>query len=202
MAAHDDPAPTGLLPVTVTYLEMTAPPVRAGRPAPLTKLALMRAERPTLSYYRFLYRSVGTPWLWGDRLRIGDDALTARIQDPRTAVYVLYEAGVPAGFSELFRDDEATTELVYFGLMPEFFGRALGPWFLDEMVAIAWRGGPQRLVLETCSLDHPKALALYQRAGFVPYRREQAFRADPRAEGLIPPGPGCSAGPAGALRDG
>ncbi len=190
MPADDDPALSGLLPVTVTYLEMTAPPARAGRPAPLGKLALMRAERPTLSWYRYLYQSVGTPWLWGDRLRLGDAALTARILDPRTAVYVVYEAGVPAGFAELFRHDEATTELVYFGLIPEFFGKALGPWFLDEILAIAWRDGPRRVVLETCSLDHPKALPLYQRAGFVPYRREQAFRADPRAQGLIPPDAG------------
>lgn len=178
--------PLGKLAVAVTCLEMVAPPVRPPMPAPLAKLALIHAERPTLSYYRYLFRAVGAPWLWADRLRMGDDALTARIQDARTALYVLYEAGVPAGFGELYARDAETTEIVYFGMMPENTGRRLGPYLLDHIVRIAWMGGPQRLEVETCTLDHPRALQTYQRAGFVAYRRETVFRNDPRLLGLVP----------------
>jgi GNAT superfamily N-acetyltransferase len=179
-------AAAGRLPVIVTYLEMTGRPHGPGHPLPARKLALLRAERPTLSYYRYLYTAVGSPWLWADRLRMGDDRLIERLRDPRTEIYVLYHAGVPAGFAELFRRDPAKTELVYFGLMPEFIGQGIGPWFLDAIIDIAWQAEPARLTVETCTLDHPKALALYQRAGFVPYRRERLLRDDPRRLGLLP----------------
>jgi GNAT superfamily N-acetyltransferase len=129
--------PPGKLAVVVTRLEMTAPPVRPPMPAPLAKLALIHAERPTLSYYRYLFKAVGAPWLWADRLRMGDEALTARIQDERTALYVLYDAGVPAGFGELFARNAKTTEIVYFGMMPDFTGRRFGPYLLDHIVRMA-----------------------------------------------------------------
>jgi GNAT superfamily N-acetyltransferase len=178
--------PAGKLPVTVTYLEMTERPQRPFHPMPARKLALLRAERPTLSYYRYLYTAVGAPWLWADRLRLGDNRLRTRLDDPRTEVYVLYDAGVPAGFSELYRRDERRTEIVYFGLVPEFIGRGIGPYFLDAVIDLAWQGEPDRVTVETCTLDHPKALALYQQAGFVPYKRESLLRDDPRALGLLP----------------
>ena len=52
---------------TVTYLEMTAKPVRPPTPIPAAKLALMWAERCTVSFYRYLYDVVGEPWLWYER---------------------------------------------------------------------------------------------------------------------------------------
>jgi len=44
----------------------------------------------------------------------------------------------------------------------------------------AWRHGPAKLVVDTCSLDHPRALAMYQRAGFVAVRQEARVELDPR----------------------
>jgi hypothetical protein len=38
-------------------------------------------------------------------------------------------------------------------------------------------------------MDHPKALSLYQRAGFVAYDRRVKEFPDPRPAGLVPPGP-------------
>ena len=37
-----------------------------------------------------------------------------------------------------------------------------------EMVELAWDEGIEKMLLNTCTLDHKKALATYQRAGFVP----------------------------------
>jgi hypothetical protein len=37
------------------------------------------------------------------------------------------------------------------------------------------------MTLDTCTLDHPRALALYQRAGFVPVCREDKTRVLTRA---------------------
>src|ERR1700720_3987310 len=48
----------------ITYLEMKARPVLPRIPAPNAKLALIRTENCTVSFYRYLYETVGTPWLW------------------------------------------------------------------------------------------------------------------------------------------
>ena len=71
-------------------------------------------------------------------------------------------------------------ELAYFGLVPGFIGRKLGPWLLHWVVDAAWAREPKRVWVHTCSLDHPKAIAHYQRAGFSPYRQERKTIADPR----------------------
>jgi hypothetical protein len=42
---------------------------------------------------------------------------------------------------------------------------------------MAWdRPGTDRVTVNTNSLDHPRALKLYQRAGFEPVRRETRSR--------------------------
>ncbi len=154
---------------TVTYLEMTEPPTRPSTPVPAGKLAIFRAEQPTVSFYRYMYDTVGEPWTWTDRRRLTDDELTGIIHDPDVAIYILYVAGVPAGFAELDGRIEGAVELSYVGLMPEFVGRGLGGYLLDWAVSAAWLMEPKRVWLHTCSLDHPSALPMYQRAGFVPY---------------------------------
>jgi len=92
---------------------------------------------------------------------------------------------VPAGYAELDRRQPLEVELAYFGLMPEFIGRGLGGFMLNWTVHRAWSSEPRRVWLHTCTLDHPQALAVYQKAGFEIYQREQKFEDDPRALGLM-----------------
>ncbi len=181
------PAGDGRIEVVITYLEMTAPPTRPAVPMPPAKLALLRAENPPVAFYRYLYDNVGEPWFWIDRRKLDDEALAAILADPRVELYVLYVGGVPAGYVELDRRSEPEINLAYFGLMPEFTGRGLGPFLLNWAVDAAWQHRPRRLTVDTCTLDHPKALAVYQRAGFVPYRQERKRIDDPRRTGLIRP---------------
>jgi hypothetical protein len=53
----------GKLDDIVTYLEMHERPIRRPVPAPPGKLALMRAERCSVSFYRYLYNTIGENWL-------------------------------------------------------------------------------------------------------------------------------------------
>lgn len=180
------PAPDGMLDVEITHLEMLARPERARLATPMgPALALIRAERPTLSYYRYLYDGVGRPWLWYERRVMNDERLAAILDDPKVQLTVLYLGGVPAGFYELDNRIAGSVELAYFGLMPEFIGRRLGPFLLDRAIAAAWALQPMRVWVHTCSLDHPKALPIYQRAGFVPFRRERIRIIDPRLSGAL-----------------
>lgn len=183
----DRPVEPAMLDIVVTYLEMLKPPTRPTVPAPAVgKIALLRAERPTISYYRYLYNTVGETWLWWERRRLSNDELARIIHDPLVEIYVLYVDGVPAGYAELDRRKQEEVELAYFGLVPEFIGRKLGPFLLNWAVDTAWFGQPKRLWVNTNNLDHPKALQIYQKAGFVPYRQETQTIPNPRLVLLSP----------------
>ncbi|MGE5269535.1 MAG: GNAT family N-acetyltransferase [Thiohalocapsa sp.] len=176
-----------LLDDAITYLEMQARPALPRVPAPFgIKLALMHAEDCTVSFYRYLYETVGTPWLWYERRLIGDAALAAQIQKPTTEIFVLYVGGVPAGYFELDAAPAEETELCYFGLIPEFIGRGLGPFMLQAAIDRAWERPIRRLWVHTRTFDHPKALGHYQRAGFVVYARRELRFEDPRLLGYLP----------------
>ncbi len=162
------------VPVTITYLEMTSPPRRFVAPEWPEPTAVRQAERPTLSYYRYLYNTVGADWHWYERRLLSDEALAEIILDDRVLVFVLYVRGVPAGYVELDRRIEGEVEIALFGLVPEYIGRGLGPRLLSWALGKTWSCyRPRRLWLHTCSLDHPKALAVYRRAGFEVYDREE-----------------------------
>lgn len=170
----------------ITYLEMRQPPSGPRVPAPLGQHAVMRAEHCTVSFYRYLYETVGTPWLWYERRLIDDAALAAAIQKPTTEIFVLHVGGVPAGYFELDAALPRETELCYFGLIPEFIGRGFGPFLLRTAIDRAWLRPIDRLWVHTRMFDHPKALGHYQRAGFVVYARRPLRFEDPRVSGVLP----------------
>jgi len=172
----------------VTYLEMTERPVRPPLPMPAGKLALIRAENCTVSFYRYLYAAVGERWVWFEHRTWSNEKLAETIRSPSTELMVLYVGGVPAGYYELDRSEPEDVELAYFGLVPEFIGRRLGPWLLEQAVISAWTGPTRRFWVHTCTFDHPKAIALYQRAGFQVYDRTEVRFPDPRAGGILPRG--------------
>ena len=58
--------------------------------------------------------------------------------------------------------------------------------FLNWAIDSAWTGGTTRLTVNTCTLDHPKALQIYQRAGFTPLRQDHLQILDPRLTGKTP----------------
>ena len=153
----------------VTFLEMTAEPLHHIAPPSNLKLMLMRAENITLSFYRFLYGAVGHDYNWQDRTSLSDAELAKLIYAEGVEIWVLYVGGQPAGYFELGPHDESTIELEYFGLVPEFQGKGLGKWLLAEAIRAAWAKLPKRVVVQTCTLDGPAALPLYQKMGFTPY---------------------------------
>ena len=157
--------------VTVTYLEMMSPDQRTTPPEWTESAVVVRAECPTISFYRYLYDTVGADWDWFERRRLSNEALAAIIHDDAVEVFVLYVRGVPAGYVELDRRVEGEVEIAYFGLVPDYIGRGLGPCLLGWGLDRAWSCGPRRVWLHTCSLDHPKALSVYRRAGFEVFDR-------------------------------
>jgi GNAT superfamily N-acetyltransferase len=182
MATSTSPRIVGTVETVVTWLEMLEPPRRAPAQPPDPGLEVVRAVRPTVSFYRYLYDTVGGPWLWTDRRQMDEATLRAIIQDPANDLRVLWCEGVPAGYAELDLRAMPEIRIAYFGLIPEFIGRGIGRFLLDWTVDHAWRMRPTRLWVHTCDLDHPRALTTYEAAGFVAY--DQATDTVPLLEGM------------------
>ncbi|KLN61462.1 GNAT family acetyltransferase [Kiloniella spongiae] len=167
--------------VTISYLEMQERPQNLLLQSPQGKrTSLIRAYKPTVSFYRYLYNTIGEPWLWWERRVLSDDELSQIIQDDNVEIYVLYYDGVPAGYAELDRRKPSEIDLAYMGLIPDFIGQKLGPYLLSSIIDIVWSYEPTRLTVNTCSLDHPKALGVYQKCGFNIYDRNVKTIDDPK----------------------
>lgn len=167
--------PARRVPTVVTFLEMKAKPAAIPPPFPKVKIALLRAENPPVHFYRYLYDVIGRNYKWVDRKKLTDAQLAEILGDSQVELYVLYVNGCPAGLAELdFREPEIG-HLAYFGLAPEFIGHRLGYYFLYHTSMNAWMKPITRFLVNTCTLDHPRALPLYQRLGFVPYSREDRY---------------------------
>jgi GNAT superfamily N-acetyltransferase len=77
-----------------------------------------------------------------------------------------------AGYFELRKCEDGSTEIAYFGLLPAFIGRGLGKHLLTSATEQAWADGAKRVWLHTCTLDDPSAMPNYLKRGFRPFRTE------------------------------
>ena len=164
--------------ITITKLEMRARPSHVRPQLPHSgdhlRAMLLKLDAPPVHFYRYLYNAVGDEYVWVARRRMDDATLTSIVRDPKVGIYVLYVGGAPAGYAELDFRRRGEVELAYFGLLPDFIGRGLGAFLLASAIDIAWSQPIERLWVHTNTLDHPRALPLYQKMGFVPYAQEKA----------------------------
>jgi ribosomal protein S18 acetylase RimI-like enzyme len=148
--------------------------ISALRPARVPGLAAtIQQEQANPGEYRALYAAVGHDWHWHDRLVLPDDELTAYFASPSVQLWVVRVRAEVAGYFELKRHDDARVEIVYFGLLPAFFGRGLGGWMLTRAIEQAFAMGADLVTLHTCTLDSPHALPNYLARGFVITREEE-----------------------------
>ena len=158
--------------VTRTYLEMRSPDALRSYHADDAHVRFERVDACPISFFRYLYREVGRPHHWVDRLAWSDAQVAQRLANPNVSLWVMYVDGAPAGYAELERHPDESTEIVYFGLLPEFTRRGLGKLMLTAAVERAWEMGTDRVWLHTCTLDDPAALPNYVKRGFAPFREE------------------------------
>jgi len=115
--------------------------------------------------YKAIYKEVGGPWDWSNRLVIPQAELQTILDDKANEIYYCYYKAQFAGYFEIdcHHDD---IELVYFGLSPKFIGKGLGKQMMNEVISIASNKRSPKLWLHTCEFDSPQALAFYQKSGF------------------------------------
>ena len=178
--------PAGKLYTVITHLAMESPPAIEAPPPPAPGITLERRQAIPVADYLRLYHAIGDDWLWWSRLTWDEAALAAHLAEQETEVYVAEAEGEEIGLIELNLRPRPDIELRYFGVIPPWIGKGLGGWLLDHALAAAGRHRPRRMILNTCTLDHPGALAFYRRHGFAVTHSEVDIVDDPRLVGLLP----------------
>jgi GNAT superfamily N-acetyltransferase len=79
-------------------------------------------------------------------------------------------------------------ELSLFGVTAKLIGSGAGRFLMNRALERAWSQAIARVWVHTCTFDHPRALAFYQRSGFRPFRRQIEISDDPRLDGTTPRG--------------
>jgi GNAT superfamily N-acetyltransferase len=174
----------GKLAAIVTFLEMnTRPDLSQHVTIPGCEVA--RVYQPGLAWYRTLFERVGAPWLWSSRLKLDDQALAAILHDPAVEVFALSSKGRDEGYVELDFRKASECELAYFGVTVSQIGTGSARLLMQTALRQAWQRPMRRAWVHTCTLDHPNAVAFYQRAGFKPYARKLELFDDPRLTGHL-----------------
>ncbi len=157
--------------VKTFYLEMDKKPEGKSYDLP-DNCRIDEIDNLSCANYREIFASVGSEWGWASRLILNDSELSNIINSENTKIYFLYFKNEFAGFAELNMQDKNNIELIFFGLLPSFIGKGLGGYFLSYIIEKGWSFNPDKLWLHTCEFDHPQAIKVYQRSGFVLCKEE------------------------------
>ncbi|MEL6583362.1 MAG: GNAT family N-acetyltransferase [Pseudomonadota bacterium] len=161
----------------VSYLEMPSPPPEPPKPLPEGTQVIEITEAKTDTFMRF-YEAVGAEYEWTDKLAQPREEVEAFIEHPERALFVLLDQqGAEAGFCLLDFAKPPIGDLAYFGLLPSAIGKGFGRAWLELAVAKLWADKRvQKITINTCTLDHPRALPLYKSVGFQFSRKLWATR--------------------------
>ena len=124
---------------------------------------------------KFFYKQIGKNYQWFDRLVWTDKNWIEYVSSPNLFTFVLKNNEEIAGFFELiYHKDKLETEIAYFGLLKEYFGKKLGGYMLSEAIKKSFSFNVKRVWVHTCSLDHKNAIKNYLSRGMKIYSTETA----------------------------
>ena len=164
---------TPAIEVTRTYLEMRDASELAPARSDDSRIRIQQLPDCAPSFYRHLYFQVGKNYHWVDRLPWTDEEIAAYLNRPEISLWLMTCDEAPAGYFELRHCEDGSTEIAYFGLLPEFIGRGFGKHLLTCAAEQAWADGANRVWLHTCTLDDQAAMPNYLKRGFRPYKTEK-----------------------------
>ena len=159
--------------VTRTYLEMRSPGELQRALLNDPHIRIEQRRDCSVSFFRYLYAEVGGRYHWIDRLPWTDEQIRAYLEEPEISLWLMTYEDAPAGYFELRKCEDNSTEIAYFGLLPGFLGRGLGKYLLSCATEKAWEMGAESVWLHTCTLDDPAALPNYLKRGFRPFKTEK-----------------------------
>lgn len=163
----------------IDWLEMHEPPTRKsdGMPSEAKSATVCEAVDFPVWLFFSLYDAVGDGYHWVDMHLADPEDVKQFLGDREVRMYLMMRDGWPQGFYLLDTRVAGVCDLSYFGLVPRAIGKGLGGWLLDSAIAKAWSATDVRkMTVNTCTLDHPRAKALYESRGFVRVRSENRSR--------------------------
>jgi len=126
---------------------------------------------------KFFYKNIGKNCQWIDRLVWTDLNWSDYVSNKKLSTYVLKDNDEIAGYYErLFNIENKETEIAYFGILEEYFGKKLGGYLLSEAIECSFAMGSSRVWVHTCSLDHKNALDNYLSRGMKIFKSETLIR--------------------------
>ena len=126
---------------------------------------------------KFLYKNIGKNCQWIDRLVWTDLKWIDYVTNENLFTYILKDHDEIAGYFELLlNQSNKEVEIVYFGILEEYFGKKLGGYLLSEAIKYSFSMGSQRVWVHTCSLDHKNALSNYLSRGMKIFKSETLIR--------------------------
>lgn len=153
--------------ITITYLELREGQEIEGIKNDIAGLRIERLAIPCPSFNAFMYRAVGGEWFWIDKYNWSEEEWRHHVQRDTLQTWGAWLQGAPCGYFELEQKGTERTEIAYLGILKQFSGLGLGKTLLLEALTIARERGRQRITVNTCSLDHPAALANYLARGMT-----------------------------------
>ena len=153
-------------PVTIWYLAMEHPDELLPKALPDVSFEIRECKEKQHEINQFLYRFVGRHWQWTDKLNWTEQQWQEYAEAPERRTWIAYLNNSPIGYFELSKGSDDVVELDYFGLTKRYLGKGLGGGFLSQAIQQAWELGASRVQVNTCSKDHPEALANYKARGF------------------------------------
>ena len=138
-------------------------------------IEVLKSEEYQLN--KFLYKKIGNKYEWKDRLNWTESNWIEYISNKNLITYILKKKNDLVGYFELFHHtDSKECEIIYFGILEEYFGKKLGGYLLSYAIKKSFTLGVSRIWLHTCSLDHKNALRNYLARGMKIFKTENVIR--------------------------
>ena len=126
---------------------------------------------------KFFYKNIGKNCHWVDRLIWTDLDWTRYVSNENLFTYILKHKNEIAGYFELiYSKDKKESEIAYFGILDEYFGKKFGGYLLGIAIKKSFAMGCKRVWVHTCSLDHKNALKNYLARGMRIFKFETLIR--------------------------
>jgi len=163
-----------IIEVNRSYLEINS--IKDLNPSnrPNIDCKLILVNPPDIQLNKFFYKHVGKDYRWIDRLIWNDNSWINYLENQNIKTYILKDKENLVGYFETIYDfKEKHTEIAYFGILSEYYGKKYGGYLLSEAIVKSFEKGINRVWVHTCSLDHKNALKNYQARGMKIFKSEK-----------------------------
>jgi GNAT superfamily N-acetyltransferase len=141
--------------------------------APNNDYLLKLVDQKDFQLNKFFYKQIGRKYNWIDRLSWTDQNWISYINNKNLLTFVLqYKKDVAGYFELIFHESKKEVEIVYFGILEEYFGKKIGGFLLSEAIKRSFLLNVKRVWVHTCSLDHKHALQNYLSRGLKIFKSE------------------------------